>query len=563
MARNHDDKNAVRQYLLRELSEDKQRTIELRFLTEDDLFEELEIAEDELIDEYLAEELSDDERKAFEKYFLTATQRKQKLRFAEAVKRQMSAPTPQSVTRPVWFFQLMRWLRQSFFASPMLVATSILIVGGLGFAVWRGFFYQSDVDRGLLALNAAYSQQRPTEARITQLQYAPFVTTRGPGTSSINELELSRAELTLLAAIHNKPTPAVHHALGKVYLAKKDFDRAIEHFQEALKDDPNNAQIYADVGAAYLEKGKLEIEKGQSDKAGSDAGKGLEDLGRSLENLNKALELNPNLLEAIFNRALCHQRLMLFEQAEDDWRQYLKKDPTSQWADEARRNLSRLEEQKNKASETKEELLREFLKAYEARRDDNAWDAITQSRARTGNLIIEALLNDYLDLRLSGRLNEAEQKLQRISYAGKIEREKAGDHFTSDVAKFYSAATGQELGFLVSARAQMKLATEHFNKGEFDQAIDLYSQAKMAFARRGDTPEALLPTVGLDTPAFAFLNLRKAQNSSRSSLVSLNRAGIARSWPSRFMRWLTPTRASTIFKGSRLRQSRAEGGGRD
>ncbi|HEV7799236.1 MAG TPA: hypothetical protein VGO73_13840, partial [Pyrinomonadaceae bacterium] len=61
MARNHHDKNAVRQYLLRQLSDGDQRTIEQRLLTEDDLFEELEIAEDELIDEYLAEELSEEE----------------------------------------------------------------------------------------------------------------------------------------------------------------------------------------------------------------------------------------------------------------------------------------------------------------------------------------------------------------------------------------------------------------------------------------------------------------------------------------------------------------------
>src|SRR5207253_1226171 len=125
---------------------------------------------------------------------------------------------------------------------------------------------------------------------------------------------------------HKDPTSAVHHALGKVYLAKNDFDHAIEQFEEALKADPNNALIYADLGATYLEKGKREIERGKSDKTSLEAGKGLEDLGRSLENLSKALALNPSFLEALFNRALCHQYLMLFEQAEDDWREYLKED---------------------------------------------------------------------------------------------------------------------------------------------------------------------------------------------------------------------------------------------
>ena len=74
----------------------------------------------------------------------------------------------------------------------------------------------------------------------------------------MNKTDLQRAELTLLDALHNKPTPAVHHALGKVYLAKKQFDDAIKEFDEALKGDPKNAKLYSDLGAAWLEKGKID-----------------------------------------------------------------------------------------------------------------------------------------------------------------------------------------------------------------------------------------------------------------------------------------------------------------
>jgi len=116
-----------------------------------------------------------------------------------------------------------------------------------------------------------------------------------------------------------KPDPQVLHALGKVYLARKEFDKAIERFNEALKADPKNAQLYSDLGAAWLEKGRI-------DRDGKEPGKGMEELGRSLENLNKALELDPNQLEALFNRALCEAELTLYVQAESDWREYLKKE---------------------------------------------------------------------------------------------------------------------------------------------------------------------------------------------------------------------------------------------
>ncbi len=91
MAPNHNDQKAVRQYLLRQLSETEQRTIEQRLLAEDDLFEELEIAEDELMDEYLAGKLSMEELQTFERQFLASPARKQQLRFAEAFRRYASA----------------------------------------------------------------------------------------------------------------------------------------------------------------------------------------------------------------------------------------------------------------------------------------------------------------------------------------------------------------------------------------------------------------------------------------------------------------------------------------
>ena len=69
MARNYNEQTAVRQYLLKQLSQAEQESFELRLLTDEALSEELEIVEDELIDEYLANELSEAERLSFEETF--------------------------------------------------------------------------------------------------------------------------------------------------------------------------------------------------------------------------------------------------------------------------------------------------------------------------------------------------------------------------------------------------------------------------------------------------------------------------------------------------------------
>lgn len=87
MALHLNDQDAIRQYLLRLLSDDGQREVEQRLLTEDDLFEEFEIAEDELVHEYLAGQLTEIERERFERSFLTTPERHANLQFASALKR--------------------------------------------------------------------------------------------------------------------------------------------------------------------------------------------------------------------------------------------------------------------------------------------------------------------------------------------------------------------------------------------------------------------------------------------------------------------------------------------
>ncbi|HEU4770318.1 MAG TPA: tetratricopeptide repeat protein, partial [Pyrinomonadaceae bacterium] len=335
----------IRRYLLGQCDEAELEAIEAAVLTDDAAFEELLAAEDEVIDEYINKNLSPEERASFENRFLAGPERREQLRFARVFdryltsKRETAAPQP-TPSRSSW-----AWMH-SLYSSPIGVAVSAILLVVIALGVWQ-LFRQSDVEKGLLALNAAYREQRPLEARISNLDYAPFVVTRGAATQNVDQNELTRAELTLQEALKKDPSAAVHHALGKVYLAKKEFDRAIEQFDAGIKTDPNDASLYADLGAAWLEKGRLDLEAGAS-------GKGTEQLGRSLENLNKALGLNPNLLEALFNRALCEEQLTLYSEAEKDWREYLTRDANSQWAQEARRRLQLLEEKKKKQAQKKD-----------------------------------------------------------------------------------------------------------------------------------------------------------------------------------------------------------------
>jgi tetratricopeptide (TPR) repeat protein len=338
MARQNQEQNSVKRYLLKQLTVAEQHDVELRLLSDDGYAAEVEIAEDELIDAYLDQELSREDRVHFEQNFLITPERQSKLISAQAIKRYLErippAPSPQQRS----IFELLRnWLlppSRGIVSSPVSAVLTVLVIAGLGLLVWRQFVYQSDLEKGLVALNEAYRQGRPVEARISTIDYAPFVSTRSGESQRVNSLELRRAQTFLGEAEKEQADADSAHGLGKLYLLQKDYDKAIEYLQKAAKADTKNAQIYADLGAAYLEKGRLQLE----------TGKGVEDLDRSLEYLKQALAIEPNLIEALFNRALVHQHQGLYEEARADWYAYLGKDSSSKWADEARENLKRLED---------------------------------------------------------------------------------------------------------------------------------------------------------------------------------------------------------------------------
>jgi len=490
MGRKHQNQKAVRQYLLRQLSDAEQQRLELSILSDDELSEELEIVEDELIDEYLAEELSTDERVRFERDFLTSPERKRKLAASQALRRYLKART-NPVPKQGIFDRLTLWIRPSLTFSPVAGAAAVLVVAALGLAVWRGVFYQSDVDKGLIALNHAYSQERPIEARISQVDYAPFVTRRGGEPATVNTLERDRAERTLLDAVRDHPGVASYHALGQFYLANKEFDKSIAQFEQALSADPNRAQVYADLGAAYLEQGKSEIATAQSlDLNRRESGRGMESLAHSLQSLNKALELDGNLLEALFNRAALHEEMALLPQAEADLRKYLEKDPSSKWADEARQKLKLIEQKRNNTSRTGQEILQEFLKQREASDDDASWNTVSSYQNRTGNIVVEQLLDAYLENAAKNQKPEADRTVELLSFVGTLELRKADDRFFFDVARFYESSTPAQRALATNARALMKKGYAGWGQLSTKDNLALFSEARELFEQADDFPES-------------------------------------------------------------------------
>ena len=339
------EESRLRAYLLGELPPEERVPVEERLLMDRDFVELLLILEEELTDGYLRGVLSEQERNEFENYFLTTPARRRKLKMARVLKRYVANKRPElapgtRTDRPSGAFR-----RRLVFAPIWGTALAAMLVAAVGIGIWRTVIYESTVDKGLAALRA-YRRESPVEGRVSGFDWGPRNETLGDGSNDIpDRTKLDVAGRYLSDAVNTRGDADSHHALGKYYLVKGDLDAAIAQFYTALESAPKNAKLHSDLGVALLERGRLSRE-GSSDS--------LPDFAESLVHLDEALKLDPALLEALFNRALCHEHMNARSQAADDWKAYLERDGGSLWREKARRHLLDMEDDKKKTSQDKE-----------------------------------------------------------------------------------------------------------------------------------------------------------------------------------------------------------------
>ncbi|MDT5156575.1 MAG: hypothetical protein QOH51_932 [Acidobacteriota bacterium] len=470
----------MRRYLLGQLSEADGEEVELRLLTDAGYAEQSDIIVDELIDQYVEEDLSEEERERAEQYFLRSSERLGKLKFALALNRYKTQ------------VPVKRHRARSFTRFYLPLAACVLIAVALGAGVWRAFFFRSDVDRGLAVLQTAFRDRRPIEARISGFNYAPLMQQRGaPETGDYAQRD--RAASLLLNAVSESGSAGSHQALGKFYLADRQFDKALDQLQEAVRLDPRNAQAHSDLAAAFLEEGKSHRTRTPAAE-GEGGGGAIEEFAKGLDQVNRALELDPSITEALFNRALLYQQMALYPQAEEGWRRYLEKDSVSQWAEEARRNLKLIEEQRRAETSRDDDGPpdRDFIDAYTRGDDGRAWEIVGRNYTSAGNRVANALLDSYLDLETKGKEEEAAPKLQAVAYLGQLGERRAGDAYVSELARFYGRLSAAQLRPLLRARSLMREGDGLFLRSNVRGALDLYSRAKRAFDEAGDSGDSIL-----------------------------------------------------------------------
>ncbi len=406
----------IHEYLLGRVSDETRlEGLEELLFTDEDFCSQVAMVEDGIINDYVFGRLNDADAESFRQTLAGNPDRSFKLELTQALREKALAAKLQpslseSSDKPSFLAALKAFFRQPVYVGAfalLLVAVLISIV----------FFSRRSNPDNLAELRSIYGRARPTQSRISEFAYAPLPQLRGPAEAG-EKNHLRRIENSLIEDTEKSPGAKSHHALGIFYLTQQKFTDAIREFETSLKFDDKNAQTHNDLGSAYFELAKTDENE-----------KRLEHLAQSLEEFTRATKLDGNLLEALFNKSLALEEMRLPREARESWQIYLQKDPSSPWADEARKNLKRLESEQA-VSRSADQVLRDFIAAYHNRDDARAQRIHdeTKGQLKLPGLALQ-LSQRYLIAKQNGNEAGAKENLDALNYIGRFEQTRSSEFF--------------------------------------------------------------------------------------------------------------------------------------
>jgi len=457
----------VREYLLGRVSDETAlEGIEDLLFTDEEFCSQVALMEDDIINDFVFGRLDDRDAESFRATIAANPERRFKLELTQALREKALARSVNAAEHKPSFLSSIR----AFFSQPKYAgAFAVLLIASVSLTI----YLRSTGSSGPLAeLRSIYERERPTESRISEFGYAPLPQLRGaPEPAERNRLR--RIENSLILATESTPNAQTHHALGVFYLTQQNYADAIKEFESALRFDDKRAKIHNDLGVAYFERSIGAREKN------------FEELALSLEEFTKATELDGNLLEALFNRSRALQELRMPRQAKESWALYLQKDTSSQWAEEARKNLARIGSEQSQFRSRKQ-VLSDFLTAYRNHDDARAQEIHNDTKGMLNRVTVPLQLSRrYLLARQRGDDAEANESIEALKFIGSFEQAQNADLFFVELADFYANVSADKTEPLLRAKDTFASAKDIFQ----------YEKSRDLFARLGSVCEAAIADV--------------------------------------------------------------------
>lgn len=363
------------------------------------------------------------------------------------------------------------------------------------------------VDARFEKLVAAVGSERYIEGRLTGgFKYGPLKS------GSRGTEDLAKTNLALVAAAAELQTQAnsdsgmrAQHAWAIARLLMRDFDGAIQILETLANQQPRNDELQGDLAAAYL---------GRAQAAGRP-----EDLPRALAAVDRSLAINPRRSESLFNRAVILTALNLKEQAKSAWTDYVASDPSSEWADEARRKIAEIEQPLRGARWPE---YRQGIMASEASESAGTIpDLVREFPQQMRELVEDELLPKWAAQRLAGDV-KADRTLQQARFIASSLADANGDHLLRDVT--FDAGSANDTTSLKLARGfeYYKEARRLYETNRVSDSVPVFTSAASEFAS-ADSPMQLWCAHYLGIQEYYAGRLKSARAAQRRILTEADR----------------------------------------
>lgn len=339
-----------------------------------------------------------------------------------------------------------------------LLVALFIIVTYAAIDIKRG----SPLDRGNAALVEAFSARRLIEPRLSgAFKAAPYNPAADDDAAGINKEKLFLADDLIQDAVMTND-PWAQLAYGRLLLCKgnKGSD-ALKHLRRAVKELSDKAEPHNDLGVCLIQRGKFED---------------------AIEEFDLALGIDPSMPQALFNRALCYQRLQLTGGAEADFSRLASIETDPDWRAETRRRLDDLTGSiKKPCSEA--ETIAGLNKALDAG-DASAASDIVRDYYDSVQKHVQTLVNDHLQAVAEGNYENAERVLSRIETLGGMGTEVRKDNSLAAMAKYLRSLPVNEKRTELSLVNEYGKASKKFEAEQYDEAKHALESLRGKFRAR-------------------------------------------------------------------------------
>ncbi len=359
---------------------------------------------------------------------------------------------PANILRP------RRWT--PWLAAAAAAAVVVLLIQAVG-ALRR-----SPVDR---LVELAPRTARVVEPRLTGgFAWSPYrgLARSGGPASDPEQMKLSGAAGELVERAQQDTSAEAQHGAGVAMVLTQNADEGMARLQAAASAAPS-APIWSDLAAARY-------------AAASDRGRAAL-YPQALAAADEALRLDPNLAEALFNRALIVERMGLVDEARNAWTRYLAVDPSSKWADEARAHLAELPAV-NKSSRFNRD--RPSIEAAAARGDAQTLRALLTEHAARARAFAEAeYLGRWGEAVLQEKDADAERWLRISREIGLAIAESGNDTLLRDAVRAIDDLPPSRRGEIAAAHTAYRSGRIAYSRQRLGEARTELGRAAELFGR--------------------------------------------------------------------------------